>query len=107
MTRERRHIFTNFPGGGPPDPPVRGCTLIYLHLATSWHGSAVFCRWLPAPPTHLRSPPTLKVADNPDLETNKKHNYPSVRSMCGKMCCMSLLVCTCVCLAVATDPFDV
>ncbi len=36
MTRKRRHILINFPGGGPPDLPVRWCTLIYPWL----HGSA-------------------------------------------------------------------
>ena len=43
-------IFYQIFLGEAPDPPVRGCTLIYPPLTTSWHGSAVFCRRRPAPP---------------------------------------------------------
>ena len=38
----KKAYFNKFSwGGGPPDPPVRGCTLIYPPLGTSWHGSAL------------------------------------------------------------------
>ena len=65
MTRKRRYILTNFPGGGPPDPPMRRCALTYPPFAASWLGAAMSWGRRPAPPTLHRSPPTLKVADNP------------------------------------------
>ncbi len=77
MTIKRRHILAIFPGGGPPDTPMRGCTggftLLYPSLAASWLGSAVSCRWQGAPPTLVRSPPTLKVVDNPGNSTSINH----------------------------------
>ncbi len=54
---ERRHILTNFPGGGPPPrPPYENSSTPHRYVAGSSDGCL---RPL------LRSPPTLKVADNP------------------------------------------
>ena len=67
MTTKRRYILANFPGGGPPDPPPP-YQEVYPKISTAHHFMArgqLSCRRQHAPPTLLRYPPTLKVADNP------------------------------------------
>ncbi len=62
MAMKSRHILQKIPGEGPPR--WGGCTLIYLLRQT-------------APPTFLRPPPTLKVADNPVSGVHVLHEVHS------------------------------
>ena len=57
----KKAYFNKFSWGRPPRPPCEG---VYPNISTSRH--FMLCRRRPAPPTLLRSPPTLKVADNPE-----------------------------------------
>ena len=79
-TTERSHILENFPGGGP-QTPLSGDVPQFIH-PSPLRGSGLLCPadggLRHAPPTLPRSPPTLKVADNPGPWIQK-----STRVECG------------------------